>query len=134
MVKRLEDLITLQLAVDFKLSVYELVGRSAEANRDWKYKTQLFDAASGAERNVAEGWGRAEPGEMIQFFRYARGSIYESRRIVLDGVSRGYFSRADCQRVLLYADRCAGAVTNLWKSLEPFTKSKKPFRRPRRNP
>ncbi len=74
--------------------------------------------------NIAEGWGRGQASVMIVLFRYARGSLYEARRHVLDGVSRGYFSRGDCEKALTHADRCAGALTNLCKSLEPFTKTK----------
>ena len=92
-VKRLEDLDAFQLAVEFKLNVYELFEGSARANQDFKYKGQLSDAAAGAEMNIAEGWGRLNTAEMRVFFRYARGSIYEAKRHVLDGVSRGYFAR-----------------------------------------
>ena len=34
--------------------------------------------------NLAKGWGRMSTAEMRVFFRYARGSIYEAKRHVLD--------------------------------------------------
>jgi four helix bundle protein len=129
-IERLEDLIAFQLAVNFKLSVYDLVRGSVGANRDRAYVTQLFSAAASVEMNIAEGWGRASTGDMIKFFSYARGSLYEARQHVRDGVSRGHFTSAECEKALKYANRCAGAVTNLGKSLEPYVKSTRPFGKP----
>jgi four helix bundle protein len=118
-VKQIEDLAAFRFAVAFKLEVYDLVRRSPKANQDFRYKNQLF-AASG-EMNVTEGWGRGEStAEMMVFLRYARASIHEARRHVLDGVSRGYFAPSECEKALLLANRSAGTITNLWKSLKPF--------------
>jgi four helix bundle protein len=130
-IERLEDLQALQLAVEFKLNVYQLVGKSVRAREDFRYKDQLFDAALSIESNLAEGWGRVNTGEMMGFLRYARGSAHEALRRVQDGVTRGYFRQADCDKALHYGNRCAGAITNLWKSLEPY---KKTGRRPHQPP
>ena len=120
-VQQIEDLAAFRLAVAFKLEVYDLVRRSPKANQDLRYKNQLFEAAASGEMNVTEGWGRGEStAEMMVFLRYARASIHEARRHVLDGVSRGYFPPGECEKALLLANRSAGTITNLWKSLKPF--------------
>ena len=134
MIERLEDLHAFQLAVAFKLNVYELFRGSAQARQDFSFKRQLFDAAASVEMNLAEGWGRMNTAEMRQFFRYARGSIYEARQHVRDGISRGYFAPADCEKALVLANRSAGAITNLWKSLEQFTENPPRRRKPREIP
>jgi four helix bundle protein len=54
-VKRLEDLIAFQQAVAFKREVYAIVTRHPAADRSFRYRDQLFGAASGVESNIAEG-------------------------------------------------------------------------------
>lgn len=47
---------------------------------------QLMRAADSISANIAEGFGRYYKKEKIQFYRYSRGSVYES----LDGVQKAY--------------------------------------------
>ena len=116
-VKRLEDLVAFKEAVAFKLEVYAIVRSYPAADRDWRYREQLFDAASSVEANMAEGWRRFGATDMIRFLRYAAGSLDEARVRLLDGVARGYFNRDSCDAALLHAARCGAATTNLIKSL-----------------
>ena len=118
-VKRLEDLIAFKEAVAFKVEVYAILRRHPTASRDWRYRDQLFDAASGVEASIAEGWRRYGATDMIRFLRYAAGSLDEARVRLLDGVHRGYFNRDTCNDALLHAARSGGAITNLIKSLRP---------------
>ena len=46
-VKRLEDLVAYQLALEFKKRVYALVRENPEAFRDYRYRSQLFEAVEG---------------------------------------------------------------------------------------
>ncbi len=57
---------------------------------------------------------------MCQFLGYAVGSVDEARRRLLDGVARGYFPLAACEKALQHAHHCGGATVNLKRSLEPF--------------
>jgi four helix bundle protein len=124
-VQRLEDLTAFQLAVDFKLEVYRLIGESPGARGDWRYRAQLSDAASSVESCITEGWHRYRAGAMIPFLVYARASLAEAERWLQDGVDRGYFSRGAIGGALTVAGRCGAALTNLRKSLEPFAKKKR---------
>lgn len=117
-VKRLDDLVAFREAVAFKVEVYAIVHRNVRADRDYRYRDQLFDAASSVEANIAEGWRRFSAPDMIRFLRYATGSLEEARVRVLDGVDRGYFGRAGCEPALSHAARCGAATTNLIKSLQ----------------
>jgi four helix bundle protein len=117
-VRRLEDLMAYQLAVQLKLQVYDIVGRSPGAKRDWRYRDQLFAAVSSVEANIAEGWRRFAPAEMSQFLRYAMGSVEETRRRLVDGAHRGHFSHDACEPAVILARRCGGALARLWKSLQ----------------
>ncbi len=57
-VKKLEDLVAYQLAVEARKAVYALVRKHARADQDFRYRDQLFDAAASVEANIAEGWRR----------------------------------------------------------------------------
>lgn len=116
-VKRIEDLVAFQQAVEFKLEVYAIVRRHPLAGRNWKYRDQLFDAASGVEANIAEGWRRYGAADMIRFLRYASGSLEEARVRLLDGVARGYFTEDTCLGALSHARRSSAAITELIESL-----------------
>jgi four helix bundle protein len=119
-VQRLADLIAYQRAVAFKVAVYRVVAAHPSAAADWRFRSQLFDAASSVESNIAEGWGRRIAGEMRQFLRYATGSLFEAERRLLDGVARGYYARGECEEALGEARRCLTATSRLARSLEPF--------------
>jgi four helix bundle protein len=55
-VKLLEELVAYQLAQEFKREVYRLIDASKGATRDFKFRDQLRDSASGVPRNIGEGF------------------------------------------------------------------------------
>jgi|SRR5688572_16555221 len=120
-VQKLEDLVAFQQAVAFKTEVYAIVRRHAIANNSWKYRDQLFDAASSIEANIAEGWRRYGKPDMIRFLRYASGSLEEARVRLLDGVARGHFTKQTCLEALQHARRCSAATEKFIESLRRKT-------------
>ena len=124
-VKRLEDLEAFKLALEFKQGVYRLVSGCDEARRDYRFKSQLFDAAAGVPANIAEGWKRFSAGAMSIFLTFALSSLEEAKVWLRDGIDRGYFSAADCTAVLELGNRCGAATMALWKSLQPHTRKGK---------
>ncbi len=124
-IKRLEDLVAFQFAVELKRAVYALVDGNVRARSDWKYRDQLFDAALGGESNIAEGWHRYNAAEIAQFLRYALASLAETDRRLRDGVDRNYFTLSEIHPLCRTCSRAMGATTNLWKSLQPFIKEKR---------
>jgi four helix bundle protein len=121
-VKRLDDLIAYQRAVAFKEAVYAVFETHPAAARDWRYRSQVYEAAASVESNIAEAWGRRSAGEKCQLLSYSLGSLFEAERRRLDGAARSYFKREDCEPALAQARRCLVATTRLRKSLEPFAK------------
>jgi four helix bundle protein len=109
-VKRVEDLVVFQLAVEFKLEIYRLLD-TCRTPMDFRYQSQLRSAASDIEANLNEGFTRNVSGEFFQFVRYARASLAEAQRRLQDGVHRHYFGEADCRPALAIAKRCGDAAT-----------------------
>ena len=68
----------LQAAAEFRDRVIELVmglPRRAPAG----LRTQLAKAARSVSSNIAEGFGRGTPGEILHFLRMANGSLEEAQ-------------------------------------------------------
>lgn len=124
-VQRLEELLAFQTALQAKLAVYELVRTHQPAADDFRFRSQLFDAAASVEMNIAEGWRRHNASEFSQFLRYSRASLEEMERWVHDGIARGHYTAAEARRALDLADTCGRLTMALWKSLQPFVKDKR---------
>jgi four helix bundle protein len=131
-VKRIEDLIAWQLAVEFKDEVHRLIAGSKSAQRDFRFLAQICDALVGTESNTVEGFHRNRPREFAQFLRYARSSHAEAETRLKDGIARGYFKQIDCENALRLAKRCGQALLRLLQSLEPFMGPDPKPRPPRR--
>jgi len=114
--RRLEDIVAHQFAEEFKLEVYELVRASPEARRDFKFRDQLQEAASGIGVCVAEGFARNNPAEFVTFLRYSLASLSEAKTRLKDGIDRGYFAGADCRLAFTWATRCRPVLLNLLAS------------------
>lgn len=123
-VKRLDDLIAYQRALEFKAEVYRIARESDRVQRDDQFRAQLLNATASIAANIAEGWGRFSASEFCQFLRYARASVEESRVWLEDGVARGYFGAATIDPAINRARQCEAAIMGLWRSLQPFTKKK----------
>jgi four helix bundle protein len=119
-VRSLEELVVYQLSVEFKRSIYGLVRRTAAAERDSRYRDQLFDAVLSVSANVAEGFARRSTNDFCLFLSYARGSAAEAITRLQDGVDRGYFTQAACEDALVLGRRTAAAIAGLQRSLRPF--------------
>jgi four helix bundle protein len=129
-VQRPEELIAFQLAEEFKLGVYRLIEGCRPMAHDYKFKDQLWDATSGIERCVGEGFRRRRPAEFSMFLRYALGSLEESIIALKDGVSRKYFTTDGISAVLKLARRCEAAIKALKASQDRFREEDRKRPRP----
>ena len=117
MARSFTELAAWQLANELKRGVYELI-RTGRAQADVEFRDQIRNSAASAPRNIAEGFGRYYPREFSQYLRIANGSLMETSNHLSDGVDRGYFLKADAERLELLARRASSAVTRLIKYLQ----------------
>lgn len=117
-VRRVTDLLAYEFAHEFKLAVYNIARKTPVVERELRYKSQLFEAASGVEHCIVEGHARRSDGEFAQFLRYALGSLEEAVERLRDGVNRGYFTTEVCDSAFTYARRCRIATRGLLKSIQ----------------
>jgi four helix bundle protein len=116
--KTLQELRAYSAARKFKLDVYKLIERSDGCRGDARFCGQLRSAASSAEANVAEGFGRYTHGDFRRFLSIARGSLVEATTHLQDGVDRGYFLQSDANTVMDAGRQAAAICTALWRSLD----------------
>jgi four helix bundle protein len=90
-VDKFEDLDAWQVADELRLEVYALTA-TGPASQDFKFCSQIRDAASSATRNISEGFGRYYPGDFAHFMDFGIASVMEIQDCLRDGVARKHFS------------------------------------------
>jgi four helix bundle protein len=123
-VKRVEELIAFQLARRFKRQVYAIVRKYPQAYNDFRYRGQLWEAASSGEANIDEGFQRFGAAEFKHFLGIARASLSEAKTRLLDGADRGYFPEDECTPIADLGERAIKTIVGLQRSLEPFIPTK----------
>jgi four helix bundle protein len=116
-VDRFEDLITWQLADELRREVLAFT-ETGPAARDFKYRTQIRDAAASVCRNTAEGFDRFRPSEFARFLEFARGSLGEVQDGLIDAHERQFISGELFDRLWILSKRAIGANSNLTKYLQ----------------
>jgi four helix bundle protein len=113
-VKRFQDLECHKLAVLMRREVIRLTARDP-VRRDFKFVTQIRDTARGGPRNIAEGFSRFNPTEILQFLSYAQASIDETKNHTIDAHESSSLTDEECDRVLTLIRRTLGAIRN-WRT------------------
>jgi four helix bundle protein len=126
--RRVEELAVWQLADEIRCQVHALAAADP-AKKDFRFCDQLRNAASPISSNVAEGFGRFGHREFAQFLTIARGSLFEVKDHLKDGVARGYWTSDDCEDLQKLCNRTIAAVTRLIRYLRstpdlPHSKSR----------
>jgi four helix bundle protein len=116
-VKRFEDLISYQLAVEIRREVLRLT-RGERVRRDYRFLHQIRDAARSAPRNIAEGYSRFNPTEIHQFLSYAKASLDEVKNHIVDGCQESYFTEPERDHVVTLVKRAIGALLRWMEYLE----------------
>jgi len=116
-VRRFEDLDAYKLAVQLRREICTL-SCSGKLKRDYKFTSQIRDAARGGPRNISEGFSRFVPSEFHQFLSYAKASIDETKNHIYDGHESGYFNDDERHRLLTLVDRTLAALSQLMRYLE----------------
>ncbi len=86
--------------------------------REYRFVNQIRDAARGGTRNIAEGYGRFIPREILYYLRIAKASLDETKDELIDGLESGYWSRTEFDIVHSYLRRTQGAIRGWRRYLE----------------
>ena len=111
-VKRFEELICWQLAVDLREAVFEITARPA-VGRDRDFVEQIQKSARSAPSNIAEGFGRFQDGDFARFLEIAIASISETQNHLAEAASRGFVDHTEYTALRTLSSRAIGAATRL---------------------
>ena len=122
-----------QLARALKLHVDVLL-RKPEIARDFKFRSQVADAARSGPRNIAEGFARFSNKEFARFVRIAKASQSEVVNQLIDAYDQRLITEDELAIARHLARRAMGAAIGLIQHLEATSEPQRPNRRNRRNP
>jgi four helix bundle protein len=112
MAKHFRELVAWQLAFELREQVLRLT-KSGPAALDRRFCEQLNDSCRSVASNIAEGFGRYDPGDFARFLSIARGSLDETENHLRDGVESSYFPAVRVGPLILKGARCRSAITSL---------------------
>ena len=104
-----EDLEAYKAASAFRKNIYALA-RSLPDCEKYALAQQMMRAAVSVTNNMAEGYGRYNWQETIQFFRHSRGSLYELVDDLNVCIEQGYASQEQPQSLRLAAESLAKQI------------------------
>jgi four helix bundle protein len=116
-VDKFEDLDAWQVADELRIEVYALTA-TGPASQDFKFCSQIRDAASSVTRNISEGFGRFYPGDFAHFMDFSIGSVMEIQDALRDGVARNHFTAAQVHKAQSLAVRSLQVSKGLKRYLQ----------------
>ena len=108
-----QELSAWKVADLFRRLVFRMVLGSPGAKTDFRFRTQLLEAARSVPANLAEGFRRNSPGDFARFIDYSLGSLAEAEERLTDGLLLGYFSETDHDAAFVLAKRTLTASVRL---------------------
>ncbi len=116
MVRQYKDLVAWQKAMELVTEVYRLTKDFPEHEK-FGLVSQVRRAAVSVPSNIAEGQGRATPGEFKQFLGHARGSLFEVETQLLIAENLALVDQDKTQRCLDLVQDVGKLVNGLIRSL-----------------
>jgi four helix bundle protein len=124
-VKRYEDLEAWQIADELKCEVYALT-ETGPASKDFEFRNQIRASAASSTKNIAEGFGRFNPGDNARFVEISVSSTMETKDSLKDGVDRGHFTPERVLRAQQLAERSIQCSTKFIVYLKSCKKKRGP--------
>ena len=115
-VERFEDLLVWQRGHELHVEIWK-VTRQGPARHDFKFREQIRDASESIERNVAEGFGRFNPGQFAHFLDIGRASALETKTLLKKGFDVGYWNQEEYTRLQSLANRAVQAIAKFQRYL-----------------
>jgi four helix bundle protein len=106
------SLVAWQLARELRSHILKLTS-TGPASRDERFRSNTDDAAGSVCRNLREGFYRFNPGEFLNFTRYAQASLAEVGEQLEEGVEREYWTDADTEPAQGFCRRTGAAIGRL---------------------
>jgi len=111
------DLLVWQKSMQMVVSIYELT-KELPSDERYGLTAQIRKAAVSVPSNIAEGWGRFNLGNYIQFLRIAHGSLCETETQLTLCVMLGYIKDEKTTTQKIKMEEIGKMLRSLIKKLE----------------
>ena len=108
-----ERLVVLQEARALTKRVYRL-SENGPLARDWPLRNQMRKTAVSVAANIAEGWARSRPRELLHFLTIAKASCAELRSHLHIARTIGYLHNKPYSEAIEASLTVSGLIGRLW--------------------
>jgi four helix bundle protein len=115
-----EDLEVNQKALDFSISVINVVDEMNTPRRHYRLIEQLEASSTSVALNISEGKGRFSKKEFTQFLYIARGSLYETITMLQIFVKKKWLRQDTCTQLYSQAEEINRMLSGLISSIKRF--------------
>ena len=113
-----EDLVVYQRALEFSVSIINMIDEVETSRRHYRLIEQLEASCTSIALNIAEGKGRYSKKEFKQFLFIARGSLYETVTMLQIFMKKNWIKTRDCQSLYNESEEINKMLSGLIKSLK----------------
>jgi four helix bundle protein len=124
LIRDFQDLSVWNKAVDLAAEIYQLTRRFPTSEQSGVV-SQVRRASVSVSTNIAEGSGRRTTSELLAFLAYARGSLYETRSLLIVSQRLGFLASSDCAAANELMDETGKMLSGLRTKLQSRVASKK---------
>ena len=122
-IQRLEDLYVWQKSKRLGREIY-LHTNSGAISKDYHFRNQIRKAAISISSNIAEGFGRYNPGEFRNFLSIASGSTTEVKSQIYLAKEIGYITEIEADRLIQRCDEIARMIGGFRGKIKASNSSK----------
>ena len=115
-IQRLEDLKIWRKAKDLGKEIYSITSKGA-FSKDFPLRDQVRRAVISISSNIAEGFGRYNPGEFRNFLSIASGSTTEVKSQIYLAKELGYLGESEAQRLVELCDEITRMIAGFRKKI-----------------
>ncbi|MBS1646318.1 MAG: four helix bundle protein [Bacteroidetes bacterium] len=91
---------------------------------DYGLTSQLRRASVSISANIAEAFGRSTAPDKNKFYDYARGSAFETKSLLLYGMSVNYFNETETKNVIELLEQTVYEINKVKVTLKKQSKYK----------
>lgn len=114
-ITKLEDIIAWQRARELLTMVYDLT-KNLPKSEEYNLKKHQRECVRNIPGNIAEGFGRFNYQECLQFYRIARGSLQELKSDIYCCFDLGYYDRESFDNLIDKIEEVNRLLNGLIKS------------------
>ena len=116
-IQNFEDLESWQKAIELAVRIYKITKQYPKEEL-FSLVNQMRRAASSVSANLAEGCGRYNYREKLQFYRIANGSLLEVKSFCYLSEKLSYISKSQLEELLLLIVSCQKLISGLIRGVK----------------